>query len=89
MRVIDTNKKLKDYLKRNLTKGYTETSLKMALEYQGYSRAAVDRAIEQIHKELAFAAPELKEKPKITHQIIDEYDKPIEIRKSFLKRIFG
>ena len=77
------------YFKKNLQKGYTSDSLRFALMSQGYSRAAVDRALEQANKELAAKAPPIKEKPKIKYQIIDEYDKPIKIKKSFFKRLFG
>ena len=85
---MDT-KKLVDYFKKNLKKAYTSDSLKWALINQGYSKIAVQRALEQASKELAEKAPVLKEKPRIKYQIIDEYDNPITIRKSFFKRIFG
>ena len=78
-----------DYFKKNLTKGYTFESLKWALVKQGYSRTIVEKAIEQVNKELAEKAPVLKEKPKIKYEIIDENDNPITIKKSFWKRIFG
>jgi len=80
--------KLKDYFKKNLKKGYTEESLKWALIKQGHSRTVVERAIAQLHKELAEKAPILKEKPTIRYQIIDENNNPIEIKKSWWKRIF-
>jgi hypothetical protein len=78
-----------DYLKKNLTKGYTSESLKWALIKQGYSRTIVEKAIEQVNKELSEEAPVLKEKPKIKYEIIDENDNPITIKKSFWKRILG
>ena len=81
--------RLKDYLKKNLKKGYTIESLKWALTRQGYSRTTIEQAIIQTHKEFAEAAPVLKEKPIISYQIIDENDNPIKIKKSFWKRIFG
>ena len=80
--------RLKNYLKKNLKKGYTIESLKWALIKQGYSRTAIDKAIEQIHKELAEKAPLLKEKPVISYLIIDENDNPITVKKSFWRRIF-
>jgi len=80
---------LVNYFKRNLAKGYTFESLKWALVKQGYSRTLVEKAITQTHQELAEKAPVLKEKPKIKYQIIDEYDKPITIRKSFFKKILS
>jgi len=81
--------RLKNYLKKNLKKGYTIESLKWALIKQGYSRTSIDKSIEQIHKELAEKAPVLKEKPLISYQIIDEKDNPIEVKKSFWRRLLG
>jgi len=81
--------RLKNYLKENLKKGYTIESLKWALIKQGYSRTAIEMAIEQLHKELAREAPVLKEKPIIRYQIIDENNNLITIKKSFWKRLFG
>lgn len=80
---------LVDYIKNNLKKGYTLDALKWALISQGYSRIAIEDAIRQANKELAEKAPVLKEKPVIKYEIIDEYDKPIEIKKPWWKRIFG
>ncbi len=78
-----------NYFKKNLAKGYTLESLKWSLVKQGYSRTLVEKAIEQVNKELAEKAPVLKEKPRIKYEIIDENDKPISIKKSFWRRIFG
>ncbi|MBT7855916.1 MAG: hypothetical protein HN720_03225, partial [Nitrospinaceae bacterium] len=47
-----------------------------------------ENAIEEANKELAEKAPILKEKPLIKHEIIDEFDRPIQIKKSWWKRIF-
>jgi actin-like ATPase involved in cell morphogenesis len=82
-------KKIVDYLKKNLKKGYTIESLKWALIGQGYSRTSVERAVEELNKELARKAPILKEEPVIKYEILDEKDRPIKIKKSFWKRIFG
>jgi hypothetical protein len=81
-------KKIMNYFKKNLAKGYTTESLKWALVNQGYSRIIVENAIEEANKELAEKAPILKEKPLIKHEIIDEFDRPIQIKKSWWKRIF-
>lgn len=89
MAETDYKKKLRDYFKKNLKKGYTIDSLKWALIGQGYSRTAVERAIEDVNKELAKQAPILKEKPVIRYEVIDEYDNPVIIKKSFWKRFFG
>jgi len=82
-------KKIVDYLKKNLKKGYTIESLRWALIGQGYSKIAVERAVEELNKELARKAPILKEEPVIKYEIVDEKDRPIKIKKSFWKRIFG
>jgi hypothetical protein len=75
-----------EYLKRNLRKGYTQESLKWALVSQGYLKISVERAIEQANKELANEAPVLREKPKIKYEILDENDKPVRVKKSYLQK---
>ncbi len=82
-------RKLVNYLKKNLGKGYTLDSLKWALINQGYSRTEVSRAIEEFNKELAKKAPILKEKPVIKYEIIDENNNPVKIKNSWWKRVFG
>ena len=89
MEETDYKRKIINYLKKNLSKGYTPDSLKWALIDQGYSRAVVEKAIEQTNKELAEKAPILKEKPKIKYEIIDENNQPITIKKSFWKKILS
>ena len=89
MAEIDYRRKLVEYFKKNLKKGYTPESLKWALIDQGYSRTVVEMALETANKEIAKTAPILKEKPKIKYQIIDEYDNPITIKKPFWKRLLG
>jgi len=80
-------RKLINYFKKNISKGYAQETLKWALVNQGYSRIVVENALEDANKELAKSAPILKEKPQITHQIIDEYDNPVIIKKSWWKRL--
>ena len=89
MRKVDNGRKLVEYFKKNLSKGYTIDALKFALINQGYSRTIVERAIQQTTKELSEKAPILKDKPKITYEIIDADDKPISLKKPFWKRILG
>lgn len=89
MREAEQLRKLTDYFKRNLKKGYTLDSLKWALISQGYSRTAVEKAIEIANKELAKEAPVLKEKPVITHEIIGEDNMPVQVKKSWWRRLFG
>ncbi len=89
MREIDYTRKVVDYFKKNLSKGYTLDALRWALINQGYSRTLVERAIVQANKELAEKAPILKEKPVIKYEIIGEDNKPIILKKSFWKKILG
>jgi len=89
MRELEQRKKLVDYLKRNLKKGYTMEALKWALINQDYSKSLIDRAIEQTNMESAETAPVMKAKPKITHHVIDEYDQPVQIKRSWWDKIFG
>lgn len=82
-----------EYFKKNLTKGYTEESLKWALIQQKYSRTDIERAIEQARKEIKESSEnvkEAKEKPKIKYEIYDKDNKPIkiEVRKPFSLRKF-
>ena len=86
--VSNYGNEIAEYLKKNLLKGYTLESLKIALINQGYPRIFIDRAIEEMNKNLAKTAPILKEKPKITHQILDENDSVLIIKKHWWKKIF-
>ena len=88
MRESEYKKKLVDYLKKNLKKGYPIDSLRWALVKQGYSRTLVDIAIKEANTELAREAPVLREKPMITHEIIGENDKSIH-KKSWWRSFFG
>jgi len=85
-------KQLVNYLKKNLSKGYTLESLKWALIHQGYSRSEINRAIKITNEELAKEAPKLKEKPIIKIQrepILQEIEKPkfSEKIKNFFKNL--
>ena len=87
MRKVDSKSTLVEYVKKHLTKNYSQDSLRWALIEQGYSRSAVDNAIKQVNKEIEDRAS-IKEKPVISHQIIDENDNPVIIKKPWWKRIF-
>ncbi len=89
MRESEQRKKLTDYLEKNLKKGYTEDSLKWALINQGYSRVLVEIAVKEAHLELAKKAPLLEDKPKISYDVIDEFNNPIQIKTPWWKKIFG
>ncbi|MDP3987116.1 MAG: hypothetical protein Q8P81_02720 [Nanoarchaeota archaeon] len=84
----DYVQKIVGYLRRNLKKGYTLDSLKWALIGQGYSKTSVERAIEDLNKEMAKTAPILKDKPTIKYEILDEDNNPIRIKNSWWKRFF-
>jgi len=84
----DYRTRLISYFIKNLKKGYDKDTLKWALIKQGYSRILVENAIEEATKEMAKSAPVLKEKPVIKHEIIDEHDNPIIIKKSWWRRFW-
>ena len=65
---------LVNYIKKNLSKGYTQESLKWALINQGHSRDSVDKAISQANEQLALQAPRLVEKPVIKVEIEPELE---------------
>jgi len=79
-------KQLADYIKKNLAKGYTLDSLKIALEAQDYSRISIENAINIVNEEMAKKAPKLKEKPIIRYEIIEQ--EPTKGKKGFFKKLF-
>ena len=89
MREAEYKRKLVDYLKKNMGKGYNPESLKWALVKQGYSKTLVDTANREASKEFSKRSPDPKEKPVITHEIIGENDQPMGINKSWWKKLFG
>ncbi len=89
MRSEEYKSRLIEYFKKNLKKGYTEESLRWALVNQGYSRSMIESALDRAHKELGEEAPILKEKPTIKYEVLDENNHPVEIKKSWWRRIFG
>ena len=90
----DPIQQLADHIKNNLKKGYTSDSLRFSLMNQGYSRISVDKAIEKANKQLADLAPEMKEKPQISYNVIKDEDlkqslKTYEQKKGFFRRLLG
>jgi len=85
-------RRISEYLKKNIAKGYTIDSLKWALINQGYPRMMVEMSIQQANKELAAKAPILKDKPVIKYEVIDEEGKSVDVKrgglKGFFRRIF-
>lgn len=80
-------RKLVEYLKKNLRKGYPLETLRVALINQGYVRPTIDEAMKVAVNELANDAPIIKEKPVIEHEILTE--EPIIEKKSFWQKIVG
>lgn len=83
-------RQLADYIKKNLSKGYTEETLKFSLISQGYSKITIDRAIEVAHQNLAQTIPPIKEKPQIIYKIINQDNQPVQISETkitFLEKI--
>ena len=82
---------LVNYMKKNISKGYTVDSLRIALLRQGYTGTEIDRVINETHTQLAAEAPKIKEKPQITYELIDENENSIKVnpKKSFWKWLFS
>ena len=80
-------RKIVEYVKRNLRKGYPIATLRVALINQGYLRNSIDDAIKIAVTELAKEAPVIKEKPQIDHEIITDEIEPVKVKKkSFFRR---
>jgi hypothetical protein len=82
-------KQLAEYIKKNLAKGYTIDSLRIALENQDYSKLSIERAIELATKQMAQEAPKMQEKPIIKYHLVSEDNRPFKANKGFLRRLFG
>jgi hypothetical protein len=85
----DSKRNLVEYFKKNMKKGYDLESLKWALIKQGYSRSLVEDAMEIAKNEISLTAPKSKDRPEITHEIIDPDSVVVEPKRSFWKRLFG
>lgn len=81
-------RKIIDYLKKNIKKGYPVVTLRFALINQGYLRTMIDESIEQAVKEMAKEVPVLKDKPQIEREVIIEEQPPVK-KKSWWRRLFG
>ncbi len=91
----NTNQKLADYVKKNISKGYTMDALRFSLLSQGYSKTTVEKSIEIANKQLAAQAPKIQDKPVIKYQTIDNDEMAAKIAaqdnagKGFFSRFFG
>ena len=79
----DYMKRLIAYIEKNLSKGYKIDQLKILLIQQGYSRAAVERAIKLVQERMPKPHLVIKEKPKI------EMTQEPEKKPGFFARLFG
>jgi hypothetical protein len=90
---VNQNQQLANYIKKNMTKGYTADSLKFSLMTQGYSRTSVEKAIELANKQLAESAPKMVEKPTVKYEVIDSDEMAAKVaaqeRPGFFGRLFG
>jgi hypothetical protein len=92
---MDVNgRKLIDYFKRNIAKGYSPKSLKWALINQKYPRSSVEKAFIAAIRELDGEREKKKadEKPKIKYQLYGADNKPIKIKRPLsmkIKKLFG
>ena len=80
----DYIQQLANYIRKNLSKGYTPESLKWALINQGHSRLEVEKAIKVANEQLAAEAPKMIEKPVIKIEIEPKIETP-----SFWQKIKG
>ena len=84
---------LAEYIKKNISKGYTADALKYSLMHQGYGRTSVERALEVANNQLADEAPKMKERPQIQYEnlsdlnIVPEKEPNIFVR--MWRKIFG
>jgi len=79
----DYIKRLVDYIEKNLSKRYTIDQLKILLIQQGYSRAAVEKAVNIVQARMPKPQPVAKERPKI------EFTEVQEKKPGFFARLFG
>ncbi len=89
-------RKLAEYFRKNISKGYTEESLKWALIRQGYSRHDILRASEQAKKDSMKEKSAGKEKPVIKYEFFDSKNQPVKPKAGklssfvrFLKDLFS
>ncbi|MDP4039604.1 MAG: hypothetical protein Q8P57_03430 [Candidatus Pacearchaeota archaeon] len=77
---------IKDYIRKNLKKGYTKESLHWALVNQGHSKIEIEKAFEKVEYEMSKEAPVLKTKPKITYERYHSPNSPQNSQDQFKKK---
>ena len=75
------------YAQRNLSRGYTLDQIRLTLMQQGYSRAAVDRAI-RVAQESMPKAPVAEAKPAPKIEVVEPEYVP-ERKRSFFQKLLG
>jgi len=83
LRGSDYIQQLADYIKRNISKGYTQEALKWALINQGHSRTEIERAVNLANEQLAATAPKMVEKPVIKVEV----EPPIPEKEGFWSKL--
>jgi hypothetical protein len=74
------------YAERNLSRGYTVDQIKLTLIQQGYSRAAVDRAVRLAEQNRPKVVEVKKEEPKI----VPIHEEPVpEKKRTWFHKLFG
>jgi len=91
---ITPNQQLANYIRKNLSKGYTIDALKYSLLGQGYGRTSVEKAIKLANEQMAEVAPKMKEKPQITYTVIGDEEmkqisESIEEEPGFFKKLLN
>lgn len=82
----DYSQQLADYIKKNVSKGYTTESLRWALVSQGHSRVQVDKAVKLATEQMAALAPKMVESPVV--QEVQQIAEP-EKKRGFWEWLFG
>ena len=86
-RDTDYIQQLANYILRNISKGYTQESLKWALISQGHTRSSVEQAMKLANQKMAVQAPKMIEKPII--RVETEPAEEVKEKKGFWARLFG
>jgi hypothetical protein len=90
MRDENYKKRLVEYFKKNLIKGYSADTLKWALIKQGNSRSVVELASDEAQRDIAAETAKVAE-PKVEYLHLEDIQQleQGQPKKSFWKRLFG
>lgn len=87
MRDDNYKKRVLEYFRKNITKGYSVDTLKWALIKQGNSRSIVEIAMKEVQEEMAQASAPVE--PKVEYIGVEDVQPEEQPKKSFWKRLFG